>query len=71
LNISKAGIQLIKDFAGFRESAYKDIGGVWTIGYGTTKGVKEGQKVTEEEAQNLLIKDLVQKYSAYITAGKD
>ena len=29
---------------GYVGQAYQDVGGVWTIGYGETKGVKQGQK---------------------------
>jgi lysozyme len=34
--ISDAGLAMIKGFEGFREKAYKDIVGVWTVGYGET-----------------------------------
>lgn len=43
-------VSLVKSFEGFRSQAYRDIGGVWTIGYGETKGVKPGQTITEPEA---------------------
>ena len=37
---------------------YKDTVGVWTIGYGHTKGVKQNSKpITEEEALDLLVDD--------------
>lgn len=55
---SKKGIALIKKFEGCKLTAYTDPVGVWTIGYGHTKGVKKGQKITEEEAENLLKEDL-------------
>lgn len=41
---------LIKCFEGFRARAYYCPGRVLTIGYGTTKGVKLGDKITHEEA---------------------
>ena len=48
----------LKEFEGFRAEAYQCPGGVWTIGYGHTKGVKKGQRITEEEASRLLVKDV-------------
>ena len=52
-------MELIKFFEGYSETAYQDTGGVWTIGYGSTKGVKEGDKITLEQANELLKKDLI------------
>ena len=40
-------------------SAYQDNVGIWTIGYGHTRGVTENSPaITEEEAENLLFLDL-------------
>lgn len=50
MKISQAGINLIKNFEAFRERAYLDGGGVPTIGWGFTKGVKLGQTMTRQEA---------------------
>ena len=47
----------IQQLEGFREDAYKDIAGVWTIGYGRTENVKPGDKITKEEAEKLFSKD--------------
>lgn len=58
MKTSSTGINLIKNFEGFRSKAYKDAVGVWTIGYGHTKGVREGQTVTEEQAIDLLREDV-------------
>ena len=55
---SEACIEFIKGFEGFREHAYKCPAGVWTIGYGTTEYVDPGDTVTEEEACDLLRKDV-------------
>lgn len=55
---SKAGIELIKYFEGLRTKAYQDSVGVWTIGYGHTHDVKQGQVITEQEAEALLVADL-------------
>ena len=42
MNISQEGLALIKKFEGCELEAYKCAAGVWTIGYGSTKNVKEG-----------------------------
>lgn len=46
------GFRLIQEFEGFRSKAYADIANpnLWTIGYGFTKGVKEGDTITKGEA---------------------
>lgn len=58
LTVSSAGIALIKEFEGFEAEAYLDIGGVATIGYGTTyinnKPVQMGMTCTEEQATGWL-----------------
>ena len=56
--ITNEGINLIKKFEGLRLAAYLCPAGVWTIGYGHTKGVKKGQVITQLEADNLLKEDL-------------
>lgn len=56
--MTQKGIDLIKSFEGFRGEAYKCPAGVWTIGYGHTFMVKEGDKMTEEEAERQLRKDV-------------
>lgn len=48
----------ISFFEGCRLSAYKCSAGVWTIGFGHTKGVKEGDVCTEEQAKAWLIDDV-------------
>lgn len=58
----KAGKNLIKEFEGFRATAYLCPAGVWTVGYGTTKikgkSIKKDTKITTEEAEILLEEDL-------------
>lgn len=56
--INKDGIELIKRWEGCKLKAYKDTGGVLTIGYGHTKGVKPGDEIDQKEADRLLKKDL-------------
>ena len=53
-----SGVHLIKSFEGLRLKAYQDAVGVWTIGYGTTRGVKPGQEISEAQAESLLKADL-------------
>lgn len=65
MRISKKGINLIKKFEGCRLTAYKCPAGIWTIGYGHTEGVKQGQKITQEQADNYLIQDL-KKYENHV-----
>ena len=65
MNISQEGLSLIKKFEGCELEAYKCAAGVWTIGYGSTKGVKEEDTLTQEEADNLLLHEM-QEYEGYI-----
>lgn len=45
---------------GCRLNAYQDTVGVWTIGYGHTGGVKKGDKITQKEAEDLLLQDTLE-----------
>lgn len=54
------GIALIKYCEGLRLEAYLDTGGVPTIGYGHTKGVKIGTKISDYEANTFLQQDLTE-----------
>lgn len=56
--INDAGLKLIEGFEGLRLTAYQDSVGVWTIGYGHTKGVTKGQTITQEQAESFLRDDL-------------
>ena len=59
MKTSQRGINLIKQFEGVRLTAYKCPAGVYTIGYGHTRGVQRGMKITEEEASAFLTADLL------------
>ena len=59
MKASQRGINLIKQFEGVRLTAYKCPAGVYTIGYGHTRGVQRGMKITEEEASVYLTADLL------------
>lgn len=56
---SDRGIKLIKEFEGFEPRAYYCPANVLTIGYGHTRGVKQGQVINETQAEKLLRTDLV------------
>ena len=58
MKTSSQGVSLIKQFEGCRLKAYKCPAGVWTIGYGHTAGVKEGDTITQETADAYLRNDL-------------
>lgn len=58
--LDQAGIQFIKDREGLRLKAYDDGGGVFTIGWGHTKGVKKGQIINTATAERFLKDDLVE-----------
>lgn len=64
MKTSDEGIALIAHFEGFRSKAYVCAGGKWTIGYGHTKGVKEGDTITEAEGLRLLREDVADAESA-------
>ena len=58
MHISQKGIDLIKSSEGLRLEAYRDSVGVLTIGYGTTRGVKPGMKITADQAEQYLKADV-------------
>jgi lysozyme len=63
MNMTDEGLDLIKQFEGFRTAAYRDPVGVWTIGYGHTSmagepAVAAGLVVTEAEASEILARDV-------------
>jgi lysozyme len=58
MEVSEEGLELTKSSEGLRLKAYQDTGGVWTIGYGHTNGVRPGQVITKEVAEQLLELDI-------------
>ena len=60
MHISEKGLALIRQFEGLRLSAYRCPAGIPTIGYGSTAGVKLGQAITAERAEQLLREDVRQ-----------
>lgn len=56
--INGDGIDLIKEFEGLHITPYLCPAKIWTIGYGHTRTVCEGQKISSAEAERLLEEDL-------------
>lgn len=63
--ISNKGTSLIKDFEGFRTHAYQDAVGVWTIGYGHTKGVQPNDIISAAQGDKMLSEELAE-YEEYV-----
>lgn len=60
MKTSNRGLSLIVQFEGFRGEAYRDVVGVVTIGFGFTRGVKMGDKMTLAEARDRLKREIVE-----------
>ncbi|MNJ42904.1 Lysozyme RrrD [compost metagenome] len=58
MRTSQRGFSLIKSFEGLRLQSYQDAVGVWTIGYGTTRGIKPGMSITKDQAERMLVNDV-------------
>ena len=58
MTTGKQGLQLIKSFEGLRLDSYKCPAGVWTIGYGHTKGVKPNMVIDQSRADDYLVEDI-------------
>jgi lysozyme len=50
LTYSPNGFKLTEQFEGLQLTAYKDVAGVWTDGYGNTHHVVPGSTITMEQA---------------------
>lgn len=60
LKVSDNGRMMVAKFEGCRLKAYQDVIGVWTIGYGQTKGVKPGMVWTQQQADDDLLATLTE-----------
>lgn len=58
MNISENGLNLIKQFEGCRLTTYRCPAGKLTIGWGHTANVKEGQTITQKQADDMLKQDM-------------
>ena len=65
MKIGYEGLKMIKHFEGLELNAYQCAAGVWTIGYGHTKGVQQGMVISEETANEMLVEEL-KEYENYI-----
>lgn len=71
LTTSPAGRARIEQFEGLRLTAYQDIAGVWTIGYGHTGGVYEGLVWTRQQADAVLTDRLSKEFEPAVNRGCD
>lgn len=55
---SAAALDIIKRFEDLRLEAYLCPAGVWTIGWGHTAGVRPGDSITPQRAEELLEEDV-------------
>jgi lysozyme len=58
MEVSDKGLELTESSEGCKLRAYRDTGGVLTIGYGHTGGVRENQVIDQPMAELLLKHDL-------------
>lgn len=71
METSERGLALIKEHEGYRDTAYRCPSGEWTIAWGHTSGVREGQRCTPEDAEKWLKQDVasVEREVSYQTQG--
>ena len=58
MTYSDTCVALVKQFEGLHLTAYRCPAGIWTIGWGHTAMVREGQQISEEQAEAFLQEDL-------------
>lgn len=58
--VSRAALELIERFEGYRARSARLPDGRWTIGYGHTRTAREGVEVSRSDAEALLIYDLIE-----------
>ena len=74
MKLSQKGVDFIKSHEALRLKAYQDSKGVWTIGWGHTKGVKPGDVITREQAEQFIRDDFAwveRTLNADLVAGRD
>lgn len=57
--VTRAAIELLKTFEGYRRHAAQLPDGRWTIGYGHAQTAREGAEVSPADAEALLLYDLI------------
>jgi len=60
MKLSPAGISVIKSFESLQLEAYRCPAGVWTIGWGHTRGVQEAMRITKDQAEEFLAGDIAE-----------
>lgn len=70
MKTNQKGVGLIIEFEGFRSEAYLCPAGVATIGFGFTKHVRLGDKMTRSEAAERLKRELVEYEQGVLSACK-
>lgn len=58
MQLSDDGFELIKKHEGLKLSAYRCPAGIWTVGYGHTRGVRAGMRISIEDAESFLREDV-------------
>lgn len=61
----ETAMPLIQEFEGYRDTGYyatddEKARGIVTVGYGSTHRVGEGEKITEEQANQFLMEDMME-----------
>lgn len=65
--ITRAGVDLVARFEGFRSCPYRDVVGVWTIGYGETRNVGPSTPcVSQRHARRKLRRRLERDFGAEV-----
>ncbi len=67
MKLSTQGVKIIQNFEGLRLNAYRDVAGVWTIGYGSTryhdgKPVKPGDRLATQAQASALFSNTLGQY---------
>lgn len=69
MNLTDAGCALIEEFEGFRSQPYQDAVKVWTIGYGSTKGVGPNTPaISRADARARMRREVDSEYGAAVNA---
>jgi lysozyme len=58
MTVSENGLALTKSFEGFRDTAYQDQRGIWTIGFGHTLNVVPGMTCDKSQGTTWLAEDM-------------
>lgn len=70
LVLNELGLSLLMELEGLKLEAYQDVAGVWTIGYGHTRGVYLGMRITKGEALLTLSEDVASACNAVAFATR-